>query len=119
MEIVPPVSNMPDYNQNSQLKPPPMPRVKSKEENPVGGEVGAAVECPDKLHQVEPRVSMSCIHVLCVFKTDYWPRQMAIEKLYEKHPCDRKDGPEKDMKYLRRCSGLTVRLIPHQMITVL
>ena len=40
--------------------------------------------------------------MLCVFKTDYWPRQVAIEKLYdhcrEKHPCDRKDGPEKDMR---------------------
>ena len=46
VEIVPPVSNMPDYNQNRQLKPLPQARegkvqflVKSKEKNPVGGKV--------------------------------------------------------------------------------
>ena len=53
-------------------------------------DVGAAMDHPDELPQTGPRVSMSCTHVLCVFKTDYWLRKVAMKKLYsqrrKKHP---------------------------------
>ena len=65
-------------------------------------DVEAAMDHPDELPQIGPRVSMSCTHVLCVFKTDYWPRKVAMKKLYnhrrKKHPRDRNDNPKEDMR---------------------
>merc|ERR1719318_928883 len=68
VEIVPPVSSMPDYNQNRQLKPLPQHRdgkvqflVKSKEKNPLGGKVKSMRMVMSSVKTVEQVKRKYCI----------------------------------------------------------
>ena len=83
--------------QHNQLRPPYPTGYSTTEEHPViiqqvvgANEMGetfkkseeAAVEYLKKKIQTGPKVSMSCTHVLCIYKTNYLTRKVAMKRHY-------------------------------------
>ena len=58
-------------------------------------DVGAAMDHPDELPQTGPRVSMSCTHVLCVFKTEKGGHEEALQPPPQETPTRQERQPKR------------------------